>query len=126
MYDFTGSHDPINLLEQARRTISAADRKIVLALAERFAAVRDAAAYKMDHGLPSVDLSRRRQVIEEAVGLAAEHGGNRELTRAVIMLVVTWMEEEQKALREQGTGAFADLLDRRHRPSVPAPEGATS
>ncbi len=125
MHDFTEPHDPVNPLEQARRAISAADRKIVLALAERFAAVRDAAAYKMDQGLPAVDPFRRRQVIEEAVGLAAGHGGNRELTRAVITLVVAWMEEEQRALRERGTGAFADLLDRRHRPSAPVPEDAT-
>ncbi len=125
MYDFTEPHDPVNPLEQARRAISDADRRIVWALADRFAAVRDAAAYKMDHGLPAVDPFRRRQVIEEAVSLAAKCGGNRELTRAVITLVVAWMEEEQKALRERGTGAFSDLLDRRGHPSAPAPESAT-
>lgn len=111
----------INDLERARREISEADKRLVQALRDRFQAVADVAAYKMNCGLPPIDVFRRTAVIDDAVRLAAQCGGNTDLTRSVIQFVVSWMEAEQIKLRKDGSGAFASVSDRTS-PVVPRPD----
>lgn len=53
----------MNDLENARKRISEADRKIAEQFCERMAAVKEVAAYKTEHGLPVLDASREADVI---------------------------------------------------------------
>ncbi len=93
-------------LEEARRIITEVDRQIVEALAERFNAVAEVLGYKVEHGLQAVDPVRRQGVIEKAVALAEQIGGNADLTRKVIEAIVEWMEAQQEAYMRDGSGAF--------------------
>lgn len=97
-------------LEEARKVITEADQQIVAALALRFNAVAEVLGYKIEHDLTAVDPARRQAVIDNAIALAGQIGGNAELTRMVIKAIVEWMEEEQSKYMEDGVGAFADRM----------------
>lgn len=97
-------------LEEARNVITEADRQIVAALARRFNAVAEVLGYKIEHGLTAVDSARRQAVIDNAIALAGQIGGNADLTRKVIETIVEWMEHEQGKYMKNRTGAFADRM----------------
>ena len=52
-------------LEQARAVIDRADAAIAAAFADRMRAVAEIAVYKASHGLPILDVTREKQVIEK-------------------------------------------------------------
>ena len=56
-------------LEQARAAINEADREMAKLFARRMEAVRQVSAYKQAHGLPVLDASRERAVVENNAAL---------------------------------------------------------
>lgn len=64
----------MNELEQARSIINEVDADIAKLWEKRMKAVEMVVHYKMEHGLPVLDASREKQVIERNVQLIQEDG----------------------------------------------------
>ncbi len=111
-------------LEQARATINEADREMAKLFARRMEAVRQVSAYKQAHGLPVLDASRERAVVENNAALYPD-GETKAYYIDFLQDVMDLSKRYQHRLLEGFSvaysgveGAFADIAARRIFPEA--------
>ena len=75
-------------LESFRRQIDAIDDRLLALLGERFAVVRDVAAYKAPRGIPAVIPERVSEVRERCAGEGLRHGLDPDLVRRLYDMLI--------------------------------------
>jgi chorismate mutase-like protein len=75
-------------LASYRRRIDGIDDRILAILAERFAVIREVAAYKEPRGIPAVIPDRVSEVRERCAAQAAAHGLEPDFVRALYDLLI--------------------------------------
>src|SRR4051812_44465357 len=75
-------------LEDFRRQIDAIDDRLLALLGERFAVVREVAAYKAPRGIPVIIPERVTTVRERCAGEAPRHGLDPEVVRRLYDLLI--------------------------------------
>lgn len=83
-------------LEDARRVIDDADRRIVRALKDRFDAVSVIGDYKIENGLPAYDPARHEAVLRRAEDAMRETGGDPAFARRVFEAIAGYCLEAQE------------------------------
>jgi chorismate mutase-like protein len=71
-----------------RRRIDAIDDRVLAILGERFAVIREVAAYKEPRGIPAVIPDRVFEVRERCAARAAAHGLEQDFVRALYDLMI--------------------------------------
>ncbi|MEA2778468.1 MAG: 4-amino-4-deoxychorismate mutase [Rhodospirillaceae bacterium] len=90
-------------LEELRRRIDAIDDRIVALLSERFAVVRDVAAYKAPRNIPAMIPERIDEVRERCAAQGAELGIDPDFLRVLYSLIIDEAcQMEEKLLAESG------------------------
>jgi 4-amino-4-deoxychorismate mutase len=91
-------------LESFRRQIDAIDDRLLALLGERFAVVREVAAYKAPRGIPVVIPERVAQVRERCADEAPRHGLEPELVRRLYDLLIEEACRLEEKLMASRTG----------------------
>lgn len=78
----------MQVLKHHRESIDRLDDQIVRLLAERYGIVRQVAAIKAEHGIPSVLEDRVQEVIERNAATAAVSGLDPELVRRLYRVII--------------------------------------
>jgi chorismate mutase-like protein len=90
-------------LEELRRRIDAIDDRIVALLSERFAVVRDVAAYKAPRNIPAMIPERIDEVRERCAGQGAGLGIDPDFLRVLYSLIIDEAcQLEEKFLAQSG------------------------
>ena len=91
-------------LASFRRRIDAIDDRLLALLGERFAVIREVAAYKAPRGIPALIPERVAEVRERCAGEAPRHGLDADVVRRLYDLLIgeaCRLEEELMADRAQ-------------------------
>jgi 4-amino-4-deoxychorismate mutase len=75
-------------LEDFRRRIDAIDDRLLTLLGERYAVIREVAAYKAPRGIPAIIPARVAEVKERCAGQAPAHGLDAAFVRGLYTLVI--------------------------------------
>jgi 4-amino-4-deoxychorismate mutase len=75
-------------LHDFRRRIDAIDDRILGLLGDRFAVIREVAAFKAPRGIPAVIPERVKEVCERCAALAPSHGLEPEFLRRLYTLII--------------------------------------
>jgi chorismate mutase-like protein len=89
-------------LASFRRRIDAIDDRLLALLGERFAVIREVAAYKARRGIPALIPERVAEVLERCAGEAPRHGLDADVVRRLYVLLIREacrLEEELMAGR---------------------------
>lgn len=90
--------EPANDLDAIRQRIDAADRRLVVLLAERQALVEEVIHYKRAHHLAVVDRNREDEMLAAIAETAKEHGLDPRVAQQVLRTIVdgfTLLEVEE-------------------------------
>jgi chorismate mutase-like protein len=88
MTDPNQTHAEQTDLADFRRRIDAIDDQLLALLGERFAVIREVAAYKAPRGIPAVIPARVAEVRERCAGEAPRHGLDPEMVRRLYDLLI--------------------------------------
>jgi len=91
-------------LEDFRRQIDAIDDRLLALLGERFAVVREVAAYKAPRGIPAIIPERVAEVRERCAGEGLRHGLDPDLVRRLYDLLIGEACRLEEALMASRTG----------------------
>ena len=91
-------------LEDFRRQIDAIDDRLLALLGERFAVVREVAAYKAPRGIPAIIPERVTEVRERCAGEGLRHGLDPDLVRRLYDLLIGEACRLEEALMASRTG----------------------
>jgi len=75
-------------LVEFRRRIDSLDDRLLALLGDRFAVVREVAAYKKPRGIPSVIPERVEEVRERCASVGRSHGLSADFIRALYTLII--------------------------------------
>ena len=92
-------------LASFRRRIDAIDDRLLVLLGERFAVIREVAAYKAPRGIPAIIPARVAEVRERCAGEAPRHGLDPEMVRRLYDLLIDEACRLEDALMARETPA---------------------